>query len=221
MDLLKKGNGEKMRITKLILLSFLFISCGDEDGNSNSMSASQFSEELSKLICAQIFLCCDSSERSTFYKTEADCVVDMKKAWDTLAVIDDSSWNGQNAYKVVDETRGLVDSCKRENTFKFILQKYPLTNPTKNAGDKCTTDWECTTKYCLNSVCANVAGAGESCQITKSTDGCADNMVCMSDKKCRPLQTDGAQCAQSYECDSYACSGNKCIRTNTYECDGK
>jgi len=210
-----------MKKSILMLIPVIVFGCGDEENSADNISQDVFVRELSKTLCSYEYLCCEKSERSPGYSTEAECIVGMNKSWSVVKLYDNEIWNGTNGYSVISEFKGMLKSCERWNKMRFVFQKYPLTNPKKSAGDKCIGNWDCTTKYCLNSVCANRAKAGESCPSPNDTEGCIDNMVCMSDKKCRTLLGDGAQCAQNYECDSFACASNKCIRTSTYECDGK
>lgn len=219
--------------TATVALAFTTASCGTTDA---PYEVADFSAEMAQTYCDWIYgdgvdvkACCDSAEQGTQpgAGNAAACLTEMTQTYNTmLKNIDPDAWSGGNASNCVRLVAELGKTCDRNfarNAAVLIRgTKCNLVRATAIAGDICSDDWECKTRFCKRStaggsgVCANPLPDGAACV---EGDVCDGDAVCAVDK-CKALQPDGAVCVDGTECFSGACGAGKCINSSTYTCDG-
>jgi hypothetical protein len=196
--------------------------CATEDPG---LTKDFFPQAAAKAACAWIFACCDTSEQKLFAGNATDevsCTSNLTTTYLNLyATADPNAWDPKAARAVVDtiQAASAGKACPKAFDPGATLAAAQIVTATKIPGKSCTNQWECTTHFCKNGVCALLGDLNEPC---------ASNDQCDQQKKlrciqgtCQGLQPDGAKCATGNECISGACGGGQCVNSANYTCDGK
>lgn len=191
--------------------------CTPEDP---TVSKAAFPAAMAEAVCRWVTACCDQAEQQSQpgSGSEAACQSQVSSQYANLFQGADAElWNGTEAQSLVDQINRAAEECPKAFDPAYEVAKRTLVEPTKQPGDKCTDTWDCSTKFCLNGVCANPLAKDEACD---QGEPCVAGLRCLSGV-CSELQPDGAQCTTGAECISGACGGGQCVVSPTYTCDGK
>jgi len=204
-------------MTKPIALCALFAlgtGCTTEDPG---ITKEGFASAAAQATCNWVFACCDSAERTNYGSDQSSCIASMSTTYTALYKdADPQAWDPKMARAQVDSVQGAAQSCPKSYDPTEILST-GIVVPNAGPGDTCTNAWQCTTRFCKGTVCANPIKEGGLCS---AGEPCAAGLRCVVDT-CKPLQPDGAACVDGTECISGACGGGKCVNSPTYTCDGK
>lgn len=204
------------------------VGCGTDDP---PYEISDFSRDAAATYCAWVYgdtaleqtACCDTAEQGQQpgAGSQASCVTEVLTDFQNMFQrVQPEAWNGGAAKSCVAQIAALAKTCGRNfeiNAMDLVRNNCNLVTPTKQPGDTCTDNWDCSTAFCKSGVCANPIPNGDPCV---DGDLCADKAVCTGGA-CKALQPDGAACTSGTECISGACGGGQCVNSSTYTCDGQ
>jgi hypothetical protein len=209
-------------LTKPIALVAVLALCPACTPEDPGLSKDQFSQAAAQAACTWIFACCDTAEQKNFAGNATDkssCVVNLSTTYAALYKdADIQAWDPKAAQAQVDTVSAAAKSCPKTYDPMAVLSKN-IVLPNANPGDSCTNSWQCTTRFCKGTVCANPIKSGGSCS---AGEPCETNLRCVtSTNTCQALKVDNSTCVAGNECISGACGGGQCINSPTYTCDGK
>ncbi len=206
-----------MRPIALSALIALAAGCVAEDPG---ITKEGFAQAAAQAVCTWAFTCCDAMEQKAVAGNATDqssCQVNLATTYAALyQTADPKAWDPKAARAQVDAVLGAAKSCPKAYDPMTVLST-GIVLPNAGPGDTCSNTWQCTTKFCKGTVCANPIKAGGTCS---ANEPCELGLRCVVDT-CKPLQPDGAACVDGTECISGACGGGKCVNSPTYTCDGK
>jgi hypothetical protein len=208
-----------MKPIALSVLVALAAGCTTEDPG---ITKEGFAQAAAQAVCTWAFACCDAAEQKSVAGAASDqssCTVNLTATYAALYVdADVKDWDPKAARAQVDTVLAAAKNCPKAFDAMAILSM-GIVVPSKGPGDSCTNTWQCTTRFCKNTVCANPIKAGGSCS---AGEPCEPGVRCVGDPGvCKALQPDGAACVNGNECISGACGGGQCVNSPTYTCDGK
>lgn len=209
-----------MSRTAVLLLAgtFALSACFEEE--PKSYDKNKFAGQLAEVACMWAFACCDSAEQASWLGSsmnQTSCVSTLRARYDSLfASANEDQWQGQDAASCIDSLQDLSASCPRAFDIDTEMDKCTLVKWTMEPGDLCQSNWDCSTKFCKNGVCAKPLAKGSQCA---AGDRCDTDLKCVNGT-CVGLQPDGAVCTDGSECYSGACAGGKCVSLANYTCDG-
>lgn len=192
--------------------------CTPEDPQTTK---EEFPTKMAEAACRWITGCCDSAEQTSIPGGGLDmaaCSSQLTTQYRTMfSGASEALWDGVAAQGLVDTVLEAATTCPRAFDPDNEMAARELVTPTKQPGDPCENTWDCSTKFCKNTVCANPLPSGSSCA---AGEPCASGLRCIGGS-CKELQPDGSQCTDGFECYSGSCAAGKCLVTQTYTCDGK
>jgi len=208
-----------MSRTAVLLLGVLTLSaCFEEE--PKSYDKNEFAGQLAEVACTWAFACCDSAEQATWLGSsmnQASCVSTLSASYVSLfGSASPDQWQGQDAAACIESLQELSASCPRAFDIDAEMDKCTLVKWTMEPGDLCQSNWDCSTKFCKNGVCAKPLASGSQCA---AGDRCGTDLKCVNGT-CVGLQPDGAACTDGSECYTGACAGGKCVSLANYTCDG-
>ncbi len=191
--------------TRLCWLGLLLSpGCGSSAVDPTVVPAASFGSALAAVECAQIFGCCDATERGHWgYSDEAQCrqVRGTKEQMDLdqLLAIGWVTYNGKAARSCLDESLAAGCANIQANASVGIRGTScpDVTHGTGKLGAPCEDlDLICESSNCLplSGTCGPPRGCPGACDAGQFCDGLTDT--------CAPLKADGATCGGNSQCES-------------------
>jgi hypothetical protein len=206
---------------------FTGVGCGSDpekgspdDSNVEPIAFDALGNEVAKARCAQVFNCCDATERDTLFgaadpkpTNESECVAMLAPVNNALFVeIKKSIEEGRQGYdgkkaalcvsklgnecvNVVDGDWGQEPDCKATFVGKVA------------DGDACTMDEDCSggsKSSCYKGACRPLGTAGQACDYS---DDCASDH-CNVESVCAAKKANGQACTSGGDCASERCDFN-------------